>query len=192
MYPYQLGQNNEEAIASGAFWFYRKLGFRPGRTDLLQLAEREQACIARDANYRTPTRTLRRLAEGHVFYELPGSELGAWDRFSTRNIGLRVSRRMAHQFAGDIQLFRKTAAKNLARLLDASVPATGTGSSLSFENFAMVLSLIPELASWSASEKGSLVEILRAKQGRDEMRYLHLLHGHEKLRAAVLRLGSSP
>ena len=26
--PYQIGRENEEAISSGAFWFYRKLGFR--------------------------------------------------------------------------------------------------------------------------------------------------------------------
>ena len=29
VYPYQLGHDNDEAIESGAFWFYRKLGFRP-------------------------------------------------------------------------------------------------------------------------------------------------------------------
>ncbi|HST12279.1 MAG TPA: hypothetical protein VLL05_18030, partial [Terriglobales bacterium] len=28
MYPYQLGHHNDEAIESGAFWFYRKLDFR--------------------------------------------------------------------------------------------------------------------------------------------------------------------
>ena len=43
VYPYQLGHDNEEAIESGAFWFYRKLGFRPGRADLQKLAEREEA-----------------------------------------------------------------------------------------------------------------------------------------------------
>src|SRR5262249_7965859 len=32
--PYQLGHENEEAIASGAFWFYRKLGFRPVAPDI--------------------------------------------------------------------------------------------------------------------------------------------------------------
>ncbi len=74
MYPYQLGHNNEEAIDSGAFWFYRKLGFRPGRKDLVQLVEREEARIARDPEYRTSPKTLRRMAEGHVFYELAGSE----------------------------------------------------------------------------------------------------------------------
>jgi hypothetical protein len=39
IYPYQIGQNNDEAIESGAFWFYRKLGFRPGRADLQKLCE---------------------------------------------------------------------------------------------------------------------------------------------------------
>jgi hypothetical protein len=190
MYPYQLGKNNEEAIESGAFWFYRKLGFRPGRGDLLRLVEREEARIVDDPKYRTPARTLRRLAEGHVFYELPGSEVGAWDRFSTRNIGLRVNRRMAEEYEGEVDEFRKAAAKKLAHILRVRVPEPHSSSGASFDNFAMVLSLIPELASWNAIDKESLREILSAKPGRDEMRYLHLLQRHEKLREAILRLGS--
>jgi hypothetical protein len=70
IYPYQIGQNNDEAIASGAFWFYRKLGFRPGRPDLQKLCEQEEKRIAANPNYRTPARTLKRLAEAHMFYEL--------------------------------------------------------------------------------------------------------------------------
>ncbi len=70
IYPYQIGQNNDEAIESGAFWFYRKLGFRPGRPDLQRLCEREEKRIAANPKYRTPARTLKRLAEAHMFYEL--------------------------------------------------------------------------------------------------------------------------
>ena len=70
IYPYQIGQNNDEAIQSGAFWFYRKLGFRPGRPDLQKLCEREEKRIAATPHYRTPPRTLKRLAEAHMFYEL--------------------------------------------------------------------------------------------------------------------------
>ena len=69
IYPYQIGQNNDEAIESGAFWFYRKLGFRPGRPDLQKLCEREEKRIAANPKYRTPARTLKRLAEAHMFYE---------------------------------------------------------------------------------------------------------------------------
>lgn len=186
MYPYQLGHNNEEAIESGAFWFYRKLGFRLGRPDLLRVVEREEDRIARDPKYRTAPRTLRRLAEGHAFYHLPGSEVGAWDQFSTRNIALRVNRRMAEKFGGNIERFKKAAAKRLARLL--AVPEESKEARDRFMDFAMVTELIPVLGSWSPSEKKALREIIQAKSGNDEMRYLHLLQGHEKLREVLLKL----
>ena len=32
--PYQIGFENEEGIQSGAFWFYRKLGFRSTRRSI--------------------------------------------------------------------------------------------------------------------------------------------------------------
>jgi hypothetical protein len=70
IYPYQIGQNNDEAIESGAFWFYRKLGFHPGRPDLQKLCEREEKRIAANPKYRTSPRTLRRLAEAHMFHDL--------------------------------------------------------------------------------------------------------------------------
>ncbi|MGC2197569.1 MAG: hypothetical protein WA628_23050 [Terriglobales bacterium] len=191
MYPYQLGHNNQEAIESGAFWFYRKLGFRPGRPDLLRLVEREEARIADNPKYKTSARTLRRLAEGHAFYELPGSEIGAWDQFSTRNLGLRVNRRMAVQFGGNVERFKKTAATRLHRILGEAVPGkSGLPHSNAFLDFAMSAVLIPDLASWSAAEKKGLLQIIRAKSGSDEMRYLHLLQRHGRLRDALLKLGS--
>jgi hypothetical protein len=73
IYPYQIGQDNDEAIDSGAFWFYRKLGFRPGQANLLTLCVNEEEKIAANSQYRTPRRTLKRLAEAHMFYELTGS-----------------------------------------------------------------------------------------------------------------------
>ena len=200
VYPYQLGKDNEEAIDSGAFWFYRKLGFRPGRADLQRLAEREERKIAADSKYRTPARTLRRLASDHAFYdlpsnELPGSEVGAWDRFSTRNIGLRVSRRMARDFGGDAVLMRKHSTRALERMLFPGSGGVSTSSwkpleKAAFENFALVLADVPGLSGWTQEEKEDLVQIIRAKAKPDEMPYLHLTQRHRKLRKALLRLGS--
>ncbi len=190
VYPYQLGHQNEEAIESGAFWFYRKLGFRPGRADLLRLAEREEARIAADPKYRTPARTLRRLASGHVFYELPGSEVGAWDSFSTRNLGLRVNRRMAREFQGDSGRIRTESVRSVARILDVDPSSWAPSERASFENFALVLALVPGLRSWQREEKEALVRIIRSKSKADEMIYLHLTQRHERLREALLKLGS--
>jgi hypothetical protein len=205
VYPYQLGHDNEEAIESGAFWFYRKLGFRPGRSDLQKLGEREEQKIAADKNYRTPARTLRRLAAGHVFYEIPGSQLlrkevGAWDRFSTRNIGLRVNRRMARDFGGDAVLMRERSRRALERILNVKIESVRSGDistsswtpleKAAFENFALVLADVPGLRVWTREEKEDLVRIIRAKGKRDEMLYLHLTQRHERLRRVLLTLGS--
>jgi hypothetical protein len=194
VYPYQLGHENEEAIESGAFWFYRKLGFRPGRADLQKLAEREEQKIAAatklgKAKYRTPARTLKRLAAGHVFYELPGSEVGAWDRFSTRNIGLRVNRRMAREVGGDAVLVREHSRRALETMLGLSTSSWTLLENAAFENFALVLADVSGLRSWTREEKEDLVRIIRAKGKPDEMLYLHLTQRHRRLRKALLTLG---
>jgi hypothetical protein len=190
VYPYQLGHDNEEAIESGAFWFYRKLGFRPGRADLQRLAEREEEKIAADSKYRTPTRTLKRLAAGHVFYELPGSEVGAWDRFSTRNIGLRVNRRMARDFGGDAGLMREHSRRALERMLGVSTSSWTPLEKAAFDDFALVLADVPGLRAWTREEKEDLVRIKRAKAKPDEMLYLHMTQRHRRLRKALLKSGA--
>jgi hypothetical protein len=81
--PYQLGHENDEAIESGAFWFYRKLGFRTTSTDIAPLIEREEAAIAADRGYRTSPATLRRLARAPLIYN-GGPE---WDGFELRQLG---------------------------------------------------------------------------------------------------------
>ncbi len=189
VYPYQLGDDNEEAIASGAFWFYRKLGFRPGRADLRELVAREETEIAADPKYRTPAKTLKRLAAGHVFYELPGAEVGAWDKFSARNIGLRVTKRMSREFGGDIRNMADDSKDFLERALSVRTSSWPPLEKAAFENFAMILASAGDLHNWRKEEKQQLVQVIRAKSKPDEMRYLHLMQQHDKLRLALLKAG---
>jgi hypothetical protein len=68
--PYQIGLDNEEAIASGAFWFYRKLGFAPESANVLRLLGREEHKIQTQLGYRTRTATLRKLAVSRLVYSV--------------------------------------------------------------------------------------------------------------------------
>ena len=192
VYPYQIGLGNEEAIESGAFWFYRKLGFRPGRPELLRIVEREERKIAARPGYRTPARTLRRLATGHLFLELPGTTQGAWHRFRIRTIGLAVQRRMARECDGDAARIRERSAATLARALGERLEAWQGYARQAFEDFALVLALVPDLTRWTTEEKRAIVRIIRAKVGPEESRFLRLLQRHPKLREAIIRLGSGP
>jgi hypothetical protein len=178
--PYQLGYQNEEAIASGAFWFYRKLGFRPVGKKAVRLLATEERRIAADRAYRTPPATLRKFAAGYMVYDKEGS----WDRFRVRNLGLALQRRMAERFGGEVKKMRRAAMAVLGRALKIE-------PEWAWEPWALLLALIPDLGRWTPEEKRKLVEVLRAKQGPDESRYLRLMARHGRLRRAILSLGAS-
>ncbi len=149
--PYQIGFHNEEAIESGAYWFYRKLGFRPVREDILNSTLREESKLAANPGRRTSSGVLRKLAAGALLY----NGTPDWDGFSVRQLGLRVSRR-----SGD------------------AAP------------WPTVLVAIPDFSRWSDADRQGVEEIIEARKGATEQRYLRLMQRHTKLRKVVLRLGS--
>jgi len=191
VYPYQLGHENEEAIQSGAFWFYRKLGFRPGRRELLALAEKEERKIAADPRHRTTPGTLRKLAAGHVFYESGPASHSAWNTFSTRNLGFAVSHRMAQDFGGDPDRMRDACRATLTKALNVEIAQSTSVEQKAFDNFASVFSLVPKLNDWPLPDKQALLAVIRAKAASEETDYLRLLQKHRRLRDTLLQLGSA-
>jgi|HubBroStandDraft_1064217.scaffolds.fasta_scaffold00221_23 hypothetical protein len=225
IYPYQIGQDNDEAIDSGAFWFYRKLGFRSGRPDLQKLCEKEEKKIAANPEYRTPPRTLKRLAEAHMFYELGPSAgrltnvaverfvsghafrraeraaklnpalaaagSGPWDTFSTRTLGLRINHRMARELNGESQKIRQASTAAVTRALNINPARWTPAQQQALENWSLVLAQIPNLTRWTPQEKQDVIKIIRAKSAANEMTYLRQTQHHPRLRAELLRLGSS-
>jgi hypothetical protein len=188
--PYQLGFHNEEGIESGAFWFYRKLGFRPTQPSLAKLCLSEEERIARREGYRTPAKALRELASGHVLYEHASDSPGMWDNFHMRNLGLIVARRMGERFNGDAEALREASVREVARKLDVWPDEWSAYEQRAFSNWSLLLAMIPDLARWGNDEKGALVNTVRAKAGAEETRYLRLLQKQSRLRREIIRLGS--
>jgi len=190
--PYQIGYENEEGIESGAFWFYRKLGFRPTSPEVTRLVLQEEAKIASRKKYRTGAKTLRRLAESPMIFELESADnvaSGDWDRFSVRKIGLKAHHQMPARLRGNAAGFRRAAVEKLTRVLgmhsedwkDVELPA--------LSDFAVALSPA-NLSDWSAVEKRALAHVIRAKATSDESRYLKLMQKHARLRQTMIKLGS--
>ncbi|HKV39695.1 MAG TPA: hypothetical protein VJX67_10815 [Blastocatellia bacterium] len=190
--PYQIGFNNQEALDSGAFWFYRKLGFRPTRVDLMKIAETEEKKIAGTPGYRTPARVLRKLAEAPMIYEVPGSPKGDWDSFRIRNLGLAVQHRMAREFDGDADRMRAAAMAEVRRALDLRPRAFKGVEYEAFADLALVMALIPDLSIWTRQEKKGVVRVIRAKSGGSDAQYAKSLQDHSRLRSAIIEIGSRP
>ena len=189
--PYQIGYQSEEGIESGAFWFYRKLGFRPTQLRLMTLAKAEERKLAARRSYRTPPEVLRQLAEGHLIYEIHRrAHAGVWDRFHIRGLGLSVQRHMAKHFNGDAVKIRRASTEMLTHALNVRPSKWEETEQRAFADLALVLCLIPDLARWSVDEKRGVVNIIRAKAGADEARYLRLLQRHARLRHWIIKIGS--
>jgi len=68
--PYQYGLDNPEGIASGAFWFYYRFGFRPLDATLRKLADTEFKKISVQQNYRSSEKVLLRFTESNIALNL--------------------------------------------------------------------------------------------------------------------------
>ena len=158
--PYQVGHENEEGIESGAFWFYRKLGFRPVKPELLKLTRAEEAKVRNNPRHRTSAATLRKLAAGHMLFCLFEDE-------SLNQLSLDFVKR-ALRITG-----RGWRESELASL----------------QNLSLVLAMIPDLEKWNADQKLLVTRIIRAKGGGTEVLYLELMQKHAAFRDVLMQLG---
>jgi hypothetical protein len=97
---------------------------------------------------------------------------------------------MARDFDGDAEMMRKAAVARLARIIPMNPKKLKPQTQVAFEEFATLLSLVPDLSRWSSDEKDALREIITAKAATNELRYQRLLQKHYRLRTAILKLGS--
>lgn len=188
--PYQIGLGNEEAIEAGAFWFYRKLGFRPADPLVEGIVRREEERVARDPRHRTSAQTLRRIARSPLFYETPRSSASAWRRFHVRNLGLGVARRFAES-GGSAASFVDESRQRVGRLLGIRDRTLSPPERHALTQLAPLIDAFPDLRRWSAEERAGMREIILAKAASRERDYLRLLARHGRLRDALLRLGSA-
>jgi hypothetical protein len=181
---YQIGHENEEAIRTGAFYFYRRLGFRPLDPAARGLAEEEAAKIARDRGYRSPASVLRRLARTDLILRLPGPAPDL--RLTASALAALVTRRIGREFGGDRRVAQRVDRTRVARALASARPTRRTtDEGRWFERLAPLVALVPDLALWPRRERARLLAVIHAKGGPSERAYLRKLDGHRRLRAAL-------
>ncbi len=191
--PYQLGHGNDEALDSGAWWFYRKLGFEPRHAAAVRLANAEARRLARSIRARSSRATLARLAQVHLYWEPLG-------RVATVPPHAAIARAATAAYAARsepllearVEISRRAA--ELARLTPHSRSATAERSTLSaaerlwLERWAPIIVSLPGIESWSAPELTALGALVRAKAARRESELVPLLAAHARFGPALLEL----
>lgn len=107
---HQFGLDNEDGIASGAFWFYHRHGFRPVDAALARRAERESRRLAAAPGARSSEKTLRAFTGSSVALDFGGGPRPLALAEATERITALVARR----HAGDRQAAERAAVARLA------------------------------------------------------------------------------
>jgi hypothetical protein len=187
VYPYQLGHGNEEGLASGAWWFYQRLGFRPRDRGALALMRRELARQRRDPRQRSSRATLMQLARHNVYCYLGRQRADVIGRLPLGRLSLRASARLARRYGSDRARGEHECARAAAQRLGLRSFRGWTRDELrAWIRLAPVVLLLAGVERWSAAEKRAAVAVLRAKGGRRESDFVRLFDAHAKLRRAIL------
>jgi len=190
--PYQIGQDNQEALASGAWWFYAKLGFEPRDEEALHLAQAERRRVRAGHGHRTPLATLKRLARDPLFLHLGRKRDDVSGLLDLSGAGLAVTRYLARRFGSRRESGLRTCEKEAAELL--GLHDTGhlaKGERLALRRWAPLLLAMQEVAHWTPAERKRVLKIVRAKGGRRESDYTVLFDRHRRLREALRKLAGS-
>jgi len=172
--PYQLGKGNDDGIASGAWWFYYKLGFRPRTAAVKRVMRGELARLAASPRHRSSPATLRKLAEGHLVLDadprqpVPLPPLAA--------LGLRIADRLAAHGA------REHAAREAMRVAGLrSLERWTAAERLAWQRWSPLILTLPGVARWSAANRRALVRAVRAKGSVSERDFLERFNAHPLL-----------
>lgn len=185
----QMGHGEEEALHSGAFWFYFKLGCRAVNQRIRRMADREFARILSTPGYRVPLSRMKRLAKTDVFLHADPDQMESWQEMAVMNIGRAVTSLFAQKFNGDRRRGTDQAVKRAVKVLGiGSFKKWRADEQLALRRLAPLVMCIPGIGRWSRPDKQLLAEIIRAKGGTRERTFVRLSNQHAAFRKALEKL----
>ena len=186
--PYQFGAGNDEALASGAYWFYYRLGFRSAQPEARALAEKESARMRGERSYRVPIATLRKLAACDIHLDLTED---AGDKFfdegGLQDLGAGITSAIAGEGIARRADARARLSQRIAGLLGIRLADWTPLERQGFAQFAPILAQIDDLAAWPKADRGALAQIVRARWAAQERDFVGRMRAHDRLRTALAK-----
>ena len=189
IFPYQLGDGNDEAIESGAWWFYQKLGFRPRSRIARTIMQRELAMMERRKGHRSSAATLRKLASHNLYWSAGPHRDDVIGELPLPNGGIAATQLIARRFAGDRARAAEVCEREAAERLGVrSFAGWSPDERHAWRRWAPLVTMLPGVAQWSRAERAATCNVIRAKGGPREDAFVHVFDAHPKLGAALAKL----
>jgi hypothetical protein len=182
--PYQLGQDNDEGIETGAWWFYYKLGFRPRAAAARRIVRHELARMQVNPRHRSSPVTLLKLADWHLFFDLNPENSRSLPSIAA--LGAQVAAQLAGGGASDRTTVLDDASRALLQLTGIrSLRGFTAKERLAWQRWSPFVLALPGVQRWSTAEWRAVARVLRAKGGKRESDFAVLLDAHPRLVRAL-------
>lgn len=186
IYPYQIGHENDEALQSGAWWFYQKLGFRSRDRSVLKRMEQELLRMKKNKQHRSSIATLKALAPENVYYHMDAQRDDVIGILPLAQVGKAVTRRIAADFGADRERAEAAYAERAQELLGLpKLAELSKGERLCFARWAPLVAVLPGVEGWSKADLQGLREVVLKKGGQRESDFVHAFDRHARLRAVI-------
>lgn len=167
--PYQFGLHNPEAIKTGAFWFYYKLGFRPENKELRELALEEEKQKPINPNYKSATATLKKYTRSNLALTLTES---SYPNYDSEVVSQKITHHINTYFNGDRQKAMVVCFKQLKESLGIDLKKWKTEDIEYAKQLAILFHIQPNSKAWQQKHQKNIQLLIQLKSAKTELPWI--------------------
>lgn len=186
--PYQIGRGNPEGIASGAFWFYYKLGFRSLTHSHRLFASKEFDKLSSGKRKKTPKKTLEKLVEDEMVLAINKNIVISKTKFDTMQLSASITHFIRNKFNGNLEKAIQQSLSTLMTELNIKNKEYFLSLTPGVESIALSLFAAGGIKLWSKKEKGLLLDLIEEKSFGTDSNYAKKLNAHKSLLRLLQKL----
>lgn len=164
--PYQFGLHNMEAIKTGAFWFYYKLGFRPEDKALKELALKEELAKHADPRYKSEVSTLKKYTKSNLALTLSENSYPDYD---CEELSKAITTYINTQFNGNRQKAMTTCFKQLKQHSGIDIKTWKPEDIDYAKQVSVLFCLKPNSAQWIKKNSRNIARFIQLKSAKTEL-----------------------
>lgn len=167
--PYQFGLHNPEAIKTGAFWFYYKLGFRPEDTDLRALAKKEEDEKLKNPKYKSEASTLRKYTKSNIALTLSEK---TYPDFDSEVLSQRITNYINSNFDSNREKAINQCFKQLKDALNINTKSW-KGEDIDYaKQLSVLFCSYPDSKKWMMDNKKNITLLIQLKSAKTELQWV--------------------
>ena len=167
--PYQFGLHNTEALKTGAFWFYYKLGFRPEDSTLKELAYKEEQARQQNTSYKSNLSTLKKYTKSNLALTLSST---SYPNYDSELLSQKITTYINTHFDGNRTMALNQCFKVLSVSLTISLKDWKKGDIEYAKEVSILFCLSSDAKNWIKKHQKNIKLFIQLKSAKTELPWI--------------------